>query len=120
MHWIYQADAPTVAWAGRPVREAAMVRVGRARVLVALALTASCVHLPGREARADVVTDWDVIALNATAVPPNAVRAVDRKAPAYAVDLNLESSPALRHATDDVRIGHGRRPPGAHVAAPRG
>ena len=81
-----------------------MVRARRARVLVALALAASCVRLPGREARADAVTDWNVVALNATAVPPNtvlqsrtlaivhaaiydAVRAVDRKAPAYAVDL---------------------------------
>lgn len=81
-----------------------MVRAGHARVLVALALAASCVRLPGREARADAVTDWNVVALNATAVPPNAalqsrtlaivhaaiydaVRAVDRKAPAYAVDL---------------------------------
>src|SRR5690349_6046653 len=81
-----------------------MVRAGHARVLVALALAASCVRLPGREARADAVTDWNVVALNATAVPPNAalqsrtlaivhaaiydaVRAVDQKAPAYAVDL---------------------------------
>ena len=81
-----------------------MVWAGHARVLVALALTAPCVHLPGRDARADIVTDWNIVALNATAVPPNsvlqsrtlaivhaaiydAVRAVDQKAPAYAVDL---------------------------------
>jgi hypothetical protein len=56
-----------------------------------------------REATADVVTDWNIIALNATAVPPNsilqsrvlaivhgaihdAVRAMDQKGAAYAVD----------------------------------
>src|SRR3954469_13106062 len=104
MHWIYQTECSYCRVAEWPAREAVMVRVGRARVLVALALIASCVHLPGREARAGVVSDWNVIALNATAVPPNsvlqsrtlaivhaaiydAVRAVDRKAPAYAVDL---------------------------------
>jgi hypothetical protein len=59
----------------------------------------------GWPARADVVTDWNVIALNATAVPPNAilqsrvlaivhgavydaVRAAERRGAAYAVDLN--------------------------------
>jgi hypothetical protein len=57
-----------------------------------------------REAKADAVTDWNVIALNATAVPPNSilqsrvlaivhgaihdtVRAVDRKGDAYAFDV---------------------------------
>jgi hypothetical protein len=59
---------------------------------------------PAGRAHADAVTDWNVIALNATAVPPNsilqsrvlaivhgavydAVRAVDPRRAAYAVDL---------------------------------
>jgi hypothetical protein len=57
-------------------------------------------------ATADVVTDWNIIALNATAVPPNSilqsrvlaivhgaiydtVRAVDQKGDAYAVDVTV-------------------------------
>src|SRR3954471_18380770 len=73
------------------------------RTLTVSALATVCL-LPIARTHADVVSDWNVIALNATAVPPNsvlqsrtlaivhaaiydAVRAVDRKAPAYAVDL---------------------------------
>ena len=81
-----------------------MVWTASARTLLASALVASCVPIIGTQARADVVTEWNVIALNATAVPPNSVlqsrtlaivhaaiydaaRAVDQKSPAYAVDL---------------------------------
>ena len=79
-----------------------MARTGILRILAVSALATVCL-LPIARAQADVVTDWNVIALNATAVPPNsilqsralaivhgaiydAVRAVDRKSGAYAVD----------------------------------
>jgi hypothetical protein len=70
------------------------------RTLAVWALATACL-LPIGRAHADAVTDWNLIALNATAVPPNsilqsrvlatvhgaiydAVRAVDRKGGAYA------------------------------------
>ncbi|MDB5871479.1 MAG: superfamily protein [Ramlibacter sp.] len=79
------------------------MRKPQKRAVLALAFTVvgfqpwSCLH-------ADVVTDWNVIALNATAVPANSilqsrvmaivhgaiydtVRAIDQKGPAYAVNL---------------------------------
>jgi hypothetical protein len=73
------------------------------RTAVAVAAFAAALQ-PWACARADVVTDWNVIALNATASPPNsilqsrvlaivhgaiydAVRAVEQKGAAYAVDL---------------------------------
>ena len=76
-----------------------MGRNGTMRILAASVLTTVC----ALNAQADVVTDWNVIALNATAVPPNSIvqsrtlaivhgaiydaaRAVDRKSGAYAVD----------------------------------
>jgi hypothetical protein len=79
-----------------------MARIGITKALFVLAMSALFVS-PDQRARADVVTDWNVIALNATAVPPNsilqsrvlamvhvavydAVRAVDHKSDAYAVD----------------------------------
>ena len=66
-------------------------------------------------ARADVVTDWNVIALNASAVPPNsvvqsrvlaithaavydAVRAVERNGPAYAVEVPARSGASVEAA----------------------
>ena len=72
-----------------------MAHTGIARTLAVSALATACL-LPIARAHADAVTDWNVIALNATAVPPNsilqsrvlaivhgaiydAVRAVDRK-----------------------------------------
>ena len=80
-----------------------MTRFRVAKTLVAPALMALVVQ-PSGQAQADSVTDWNVIAINATAVPPNsilqsrvlatvhgaiydAVRALDQKSAAYAVDL---------------------------------
>ncbi len=80
-----------------------MTHVGIARSLFASALVALSLQGASR-AQADVVTDWNVTALGATAVPPNAilqsrtlaivhaavydaVRAVERSGAAYAVDL---------------------------------
>ena len=67
---------------------------------------------PAWRSHADAVTDWNVIALNATAVPPNAilqsrvlaivhgavydaVRAVDKKSSAYAVDLEAPADTSV-------------------------
>ena len=72
--------------------------------LLAVSSLATVCTLPVAPAQADVVTDWNVIALDATAIPPNAilqsralaivhaaiydaVRAVDRKGGVYAVDV---------------------------------
>src|SRR5262245_7143788 len=80
-----------------------MARIRIARMLPASALAALLIQ-PASLARADAVTDWNLIAVNATAVPPNsvvqsrvlaivhgaiydAVRAVEQKSAAYAVDL---------------------------------
>ena len=80
-----------------------MARIGITRMIFASAVAALSFR-SARASHADVVTDWNVIALNATAVPPNsilqsrflamvhaavydAVRAVDQKGAAYAVDL---------------------------------
>jgi hypothetical protein len=77
---------------------------------------------PLSAARADVVTDWNVTALNATAVPPNsilqsrvlaivhgaiydAVRAVDPIGPAYAVDL--KAPPGTSVDTAVAAAAHG-------------
>ena len=79
-----------------------MARTGILRILAVSALATVCLlHIT--RAQADTVTDWNVIALNATAIPPNAilqsralaivhgaiydaVRAVDRKSGVYAVN----------------------------------
>ena len=45
---------------------------GIMRTLAVSALTTACL-LPIARAHADAVTDWNVIALNATAVPPNSI-----------------------------------------------
>lgn len=88
-----------------------MTCTGIARIAV-LALIVSCVQLAGSGARADAVTEWNVIALNATAVPPNSVlqsrtlaivhaaiydaaRAIDQKSPAYAVDLKASPGASI-------------------------
>lgn len=80
-----------------------MAWTGKARVAAA-ALVVYYAQLTGSEVRADAVTDWNIIALNATAFPANsafqsrtlamvhaaiydAARAVDQKNPAYAVNL---------------------------------
>ena len=83
-----------------------------ARILFVSTLFASCIPLSGTTARADVVTEWNVIALNATTIPPNSVlqsrtiaivhaaiydaaNAVDRKGGAYAVDLKAAPGTSL-------------------------
>jgi hypothetical protein len=76
-------------------------------------LAASALIIPQPDpARADVITDWNVVALNATAVPPNsilqsrvlaivhgavydAVRAIDQKHVAYAVDLKAPAGSSV-------------------------
>jgi hypothetical protein len=90
-----------------------MARIGT-RILFASALVVLFVH-PVAPARADVVTEWNVIALNATAVPPNAilqsrvlaivhgavydaVRAIDQKGAAYAVDLKAPAGTSVEAA----------------------
>jgi len=76
----------------------------KTRCPLASALLIACVQFSGQAVRADAVTDWNVIALSATAVPPNsvvqsrtlaivhaaiydAVRAVERSGSAYAVNI---------------------------------
>ena len=88
-----------------------MTRIRIAQMLCAPALITLFVQPTGR-AQADVVTDWNVIAINATAVPPNsilqsrvlaivhgaiydAVRAVDQKSAAYAIDLKAPAGTSL-------------------------
>jgi hypothetical protein len=83
--------------------------------IAALSLASACVALlvqPAGRAHADVVTDWNIIALDATAVPPNsilqsrvlaivhgaifdAVRAVDQKSAAYAIDLKAPAGTSV-------------------------
>ena len=85
------------------------------------------------------VTDWNVIALNATAIPPNsilqsralaivhaaiydAVRAVDRKGGAYAVDLEAPAGTSVEAAVAAaahgalVRLAPAQRPDARHRA----
>jgi hypothetical protein len=49
-----------------------MARTGIIRTLAVSALATVCL-LPIARVHADVVTDWNMIALNATAVPPNSI-----------------------------------------------
>src|SRR5262245_50924308 len=90
-------------------RFAAMPSPRLAPMLTASALVALLVQ-PAKVARADVVTDWNVIAINATAVPPNSIlqsrvlaimhiamhdaaQAIEQRHPPYAVDLKTIKSP---------------------------
>src|SRR4051812_5963539 len=102
------------------------------RSLAVSALTTVCM-LPIARAQADAVTDWNVIALNATAVPANAilqsralaivhgaiydaVGAVDRKSGTYAVNLEapagtlVESAVAAAAHGTLVRLAPAQRP----------
>ena len=106
-----------------------MARIRAAHVLLASALLLQS----GWQARADVITDWNVIALNATAVPPNsilqsrvlailhgavydAVRVVEQRSAAYAVDLKAPAGTsvdaAVAAASHDVlvRLSPAQRP----------
>jgi hypothetical protein len=98
-----------------------MAPIGKVPILFVSALVMLLVH-PAAPAPADVVTDWNVIALNATAVPPNsilqsralaivhgavydAVRAVDQNSAAYAVDLKAPAGTSVEAAV--VAAAHG-------------
>jgi hypothetical protein len=91
------------------------------RTLAVSALATACL-LPIGRAHADAVTDWNVIALNATAVPPNsilqsrvlatvhgaiydAVRAVDRKGGAYAIDVDVPAGTSVEAAAVAAAYG---------------
>jgi hypothetical protein len=103
-----------------------------ARMIFAAALIV-CSVPTGKTARADAVTDWNVIALNATTVPPNsvlqsrtlaivqaaiydAVRSVDQSARPYAVDLKAPAGTSVDAAIAAashgvlVRLAPGQRP----------
>jgi hypothetical protein len=110
-----------------------MARSIARRILAVSALTAACM-LPVAPARADMVTEWNVIALNSTAVPPNsilqsralaivhaaiydAVRAVERrKGAAYAVEIealagaSAEAAVAAAAHRALVRLAPAQRP----------
>jgi hypothetical protein len=80
--------------------------------ILTIAALAALLTQPAAPARADMVTDWNVIALNATAVPPNsilqsrvlaivhgaiydALRAVEQKGGAYAVDVKAPAGTSV-------------------------
>jgi hypothetical protein len=109
-----------------------MARIPITQMLLASALTALLIQ-PVSLARADAVTDWNVIAVNATAVPPNsivqsrvlaivhgaiydAVRAVEQKGAAYAVDLKAPPGTSIDAAVAAaahgvlVRLAPAQRP----------
>jgi len=94
---------------------------GIMRTLAVSALTTACL-LPIARAHADTVTDWNVIALNATAVPPNsilqsralaivhsaiydAVHAVERKGGAYAIDVEARAGASVEAAVVAAAYG---------------
>ena len=88
-----------------------MTRIRVARTLFVPAVIALFVQ-PAGQAMADAVTDWNVIAINATAVPPNSIlqsrvlaiahgaiydaaNAVSQQGAAYAVDLKAPAGTSL-------------------------
>lgn len=98
-----------------------MARRQTTRILAALAVTTVCVFAVA-PAKSDSVTDWNVIALAATAVPPNsilqsrtlaivhgaiydAVRAAERNRGAYAVDAETPIGTSAEAAA--VAAAHG-------------
>ena len=98
-----------------------MSPTGIIRTLAVSAFTTVCL-LPIARTRADAVTDWNVIALNASAVPPNsilqsrtlaivhsaiydAVHAVDRKGGAYAIDVEAPPGASVEAAV--IAAAHG-------------
>jgi hypothetical protein len=98
-----------------------MSPTGIMRTLAVSALTTVCL-LPIARAHADAVTDWNVIALNATAVPPNsilqsralaivhsaiydAVHAVERKGGAYAIDVEAPAGTSVEAAVVAAAYG---------------
>src|SRR5215468_3179252 len=120
MHWTDRAGR-TYRPAQALFRSRIMARIRMARSLLASALAALFIQ-PVSQARADAVTDWNVIAVNATAVPPNAVvqsrvlaivhgaiydavRAVEQKGAAYVVDLKAPPGTSVDAAV--AAAGHG-------------
>jgi hypothetical protein len=98
------------AWEEVPIRLLTVRETGLALGLGGLLAAASTIA-PGKAA-ADVVIDWNVIAINATAAPPNAilqsrvlaivhaavydaVRGVDKKGAAYAVDVTAPAGTSV-------------------------
>jgi len=107
MHWTDDASASIFGVKAQPGEVIIMQAISRLPWIVP-ALLACASGL----ARADVVTDWNVVALNASAVPPNsivqsrtlaiahaavydAVRAVERSGPGYAVDAQAPSGTSV-------------------------
>src|SRR5262245_6455687 len=109
-----------------------MARIRIAQMLLTSAIAALFIQ-PASPARADAVTDWNVIAVNATAVPPNSilqsrvlavvhgaiydvVRAVEQKGAAYAVDLKAPPGTSIDAAVTTaahgvlVRLAPAQRP----------
>jgi hypothetical protein len=114
------------------LKETRMAHSKKIRAIVTAALAVAGLN-PWAWAHADVVTDWNVIALNATAVPANSilqsrvlaivhgaiydtVRAIDRKGAAYAVELNAPAGTSVDAAVASaahgvlVRLAPGQRP----------
>src|SRR5712675_1515347 len=90
--------------------------------LLAVSTLTTAGLLPIARAHADVVTDWNVVALNATAFPPNsilqsrtlaivhcaiydAVHAVDRKGGAYAIDVEAPAGTSVEAAVVAAAYG---------------
>jgi hypothetical protein len=88
-----------------------MARIPTQQILLLLAVAILTVPA-AKQARADVVTDWNVVAIDATAIPPNSVlqsrilaivhgaiydvvRAVDQQGTAYAVDFKAPEGTSL-------------------------
>jgi hypothetical protein len=132
MHWTYRLDLSSVLDQRLLSEDHPMTGSNTLRLLTAAAL-ATAGMLPVGPARADAVIDWNVIALNATAFPPNsilqsralaivhgaiydAVHAVEYKGDAYAVDIEAPAGTsaeaavvAAAHATL-TRLAPGQRP----------
>lgn len=98
-----------------------MSPTGIMRTLAVSALTTVCL-LPIARTHADAVTDWNVIALNATAVPPNsilqsralaivhgaiydALHAIDRRGGAYAIDVEAPAGTSVEAAVVAAAYG---------------
>jgi hypothetical protein len=109
-----------------------MAMMSRTRALLAAALL-TLLAQPVERAQADAVTDWNVVALDATAVPPNSilqsrvlaivhgaiydvVHAVEPKGAAYAVDLKAPAGTSVDAAIAAaahgvlVRLANAQRP----------
>jgi hypothetical protein len=110
MHWTDGTAASIFVVKAQPGEVIVMQAVNRLPWIVPVLLACAA-----GGARADVVTDWNVVALNASAVPPNsivqsrtlaiahaavydAVRAVEGTGPAYAVDAQARRDASVEAA----------------------